>query len=174
MVCSRYHQSVSAMQPSNGRPEGRFDVEKLNRLRLVLGKLGRLLRQQTGSDLTYSQLSLLFAVYQSEPVSPGSLATVEGVRPPSITRLLSKLEALGLVSRRIHAEDGRSSVITLTLEGRMACNQARTMRAIWLSDRVAQLTPDERAKLADLLPVLERLAEVPTSTVGIPARRSPS
>jgi DNA-binding MarR family transcriptional regulator len=153
-------------QTSAGR-NGQLDPESLNRLRLVLGKLGRLLRQQVDMDLTHSQLSLLFAVERAEPVSPGSLATAEGVRPPSITRTLSRLEALGLVERRLHAADGRSSMITLTGDGRLACNQARRLRAIWLSDRVARLTAEERTKLADLLPVLERLADMQSSTPGV-------
>jgi DNA-binding MarR family transcriptional regulator len=86
---------------------------------------------------------------------------------------VSKLEALGLVERHLHAADGRSSVITLTRDGRLACNRARRLRAIWLSDRVARLTADERAQLADLLPVLERLAEVRTPPDG-PRSHQPS
>src|SRR5690606_5216967 len=143
-----------------------FDVEKLTRLRLVLGKLGRLLRQQSDTELTHSQLSLLFAIERCEPISPGDLAAAEGVRPPSITRSLSRLEELGLVNRELHADDRRSSVITLTRAGAAACDRARRLRAMWLSDRVAHLTPEAQAQLAATLPVLERLGEPPAPTGG--------
>src|SRR4051812_36097464 len=62
-----------------------------------------------------------FAVYSSlrleQPTTPSELAAVLGLRLTTMSSHLAKMAALGHLSRARNPRDGRSSVISLTLEG---------------------------------------------------------
>jgi DNA-binding MarR family transcriptional regulator len=94
------------------------------------------------------------------PMSAGELAACERVQPPSMTKVLASLEAKGLVRRDAHPTDRRQAIIVLTDAGVRLLESERRQRDAWLSQRLAQLTPDERALLRDVIPVLDKLAEL--------------
>lgn len=60
------------------------------------------------------------------PLNQAELATALDVEPPSVTSIVSKLEASGLVSRTVR---GREKVVALTDTGRRAAGQAREVYA---------------------------------------------
>jgi DNA-binding MarR family transcriptional regulator len=93
-------------------------------------------------------------------MSAGDLAACERVQPPSMTKVLSSLEEKGLVSREVHPSDKRQVIITLTDTGSKLLESERRQRHAWLSQRLTQLTPQERATLRDVIPVLDKLAEL--------------
>jgi DNA-binding MarR family transcriptional regulator len=150
--------AVPSMTTKSRRPT-RVDVSDLTRLRMVLGRLGRILRQQTDDDLSYPQISLLFAIERLAPVTPSALAASEGVTAPSVTRSLERLQRLGLIDRKTSASDGRVSMINLTLEGHEECMRIRHSRDVWLSEHLARLSPDEVAELVRMIPVLSKLCD---------------
>jgi len=137
----------------------RLTRQELTRLRMVIGRLGRVLRQQTDDDLPYALISLLFAIGRSQPVTAGDLAASERVTPPSISRSLERLDRLGLITRKPWPEDRRVSVIQLTLRGRAELKRILHSREVWLSDHVARLTGEELDLLMSAVPVLERLCD---------------
>ena len=139
--------------------ETRLDTAQLTRLRMVLGRLGRVLRQQSVDGLSYPQMSLLFAVERLGPVAAGELAVTEGVTPPSVTRSLNELDRLGLVLRTQDTADRRVSFIELTDSGRQECSRIRASRDAWLARHVSHLGPTELDVLITALPVLERLCD---------------
>ena len=132
---------------------------------MVLGRLGRVLRQQTDDDLSYPQISLLFSIERMAPVTPSALAASEGVTAPSVTRSLERLRRLGLIDRQISAADGRVSFIKLSLEGHEECMRIRHSRDVWLSEHLARLNANEIEELVRLIPVLRKLCdpELPAS-----------
>lgn len=136
-----------------------LDEAQLTRLRMVLGRLGRVLRQQSADGLTYPQISLLFSVERSHPVTAGELAASEGVTPPSVTRSLNELDRLGYVWRVQHPVDRRISLIHLTDAGAAECARLRRSRDAWLAEHLTRLDPDEVTTLLTALPVLERLCD---------------
>jgi DNA-binding MarR family transcriptional regulator len=75
-----------------------------------------------------------------------------------MTRTVNCLEADGYVERRPHETDGRQVVVSLTDAGRAAVLADRQRRDAWLSRRLSELTPAERATLRDAAPILARLA----------------
>jgi DNA-binding MarR family transcriptional regulator len=137
----------------------RLDPTQLTRLRMVLGRLGRLLRQQSVDGLTYPQISLLFSIERAQPVSAGELATREAVTPAAVTRSLNELERLGLVRRVTHDVDRRVSMVAMTEAGRGECVRLRSVRELWLAEHLDRLTAAEVGVLLSALPVLERLCE---------------
>ena len=128
-------------------------------LRLVAGRLSRRLRQQGGAGLSPSQLSALATVERHGPLHLGELAGLEGVAPPTLTRVVARLEEAGLVVRAPDPADGRSSVVTITRRGKGALAGVRGARAAFLARRIEALAEDDRALLAAALPVLDRLLE---------------
>ena len=77
------------------------------RLRISATRLARRLRQEAQTGLSPSQLSALTAVERHGPVTLGALADHEQVAPPTITRVVAKLEEADLVLRQRDPDDRR-------------------------------------------------------------------
>jgi DNA-binding MarR family transcriptional regulator len=144
---------------SGALPTQSITVSDLTRLRMVLGRVGRILRQQADDGLLYPQISLMFSIARNEPVSPTKLAALEGVTAPSVTRSLEALRQAGFISREASSSDGRASVIRLTREGQEELTRVLHSRDVWLSQHLTRLTSDELNDLVRLIPVLEKLCD---------------
>ena len=130
-------------------------------LRPSLLRLTRILRnQRVDMSVTLTQLSAMATLRKKGPMSAGDLAAHERVQPPSMTKVLAGLEDKGMVTRETHPTDKRQVIIALTQAGLDLLDSERRQRDAWLSQRLAQLTPDERALLRDTIPVLDKLAEL--------------
>jgi DNA-binding MarR family transcriptional regulator len=75
-----------------------------------------------------------------------------------MTRTVKCLEEGGYVVRRPHDTDGRQVLVSLTESGTAVVLADRRSRDAWLSRRLSELTPDERAVLREAAPILERLS----------------
>jgi DNA-binding MarR family transcriptional regulator len=132
------------------------------RLRLANARLARRVRQEAmsaGDDLTASRLAALATIEDVGPITLGELAAVEQVQPPSMTRIVARLEENGLAVREVDAQDRRIVRVQITDFGRQTLERSRTRKNVFLAKRVARLAPDQRATLADALPVLEQLLD---------------
>jgi DNA-binding MarR family transcriptional regulator len=127
------------------------------RLRLVVTRLGRRLRQQAESGLSPSAMSALSAIARHGPLWLGELAVHEGVRPPSITATVAGLEAQGLVARTADPADRRVSRVAPTARGRARLQRARGRKAAYLAGRLAELSEDDLRLLEGAAGILERL-----------------
>jgi DNA-binding MarR family transcriptional regulator len=131
------------------------------RLRLVIARVARQLRQNVDVDtgLTTSLLSALATVDRIGPVTLGELAAAERVQPPSMTRVVAKLEERGLVVRNVDAQDRRVARLEVSADGHRLLHRSRTRKNAFLAQRLRNLSPEELAALGAALPVLERIAE---------------
>ena len=128
-------------------------------LRPALLRLTRLIRaQRVDISITLTLLAAMMTLDKRGPMSPTELAACERIQPPSMTKILAKLERGGLVRRSAHASDRRQAVVTLTDAGRELIERERSARTAWLSTRLEMLDPAERAVLAQAAPILEKLA----------------
>lgn len=118
----------------------------------------RLRRERADTDLTLTQGSALTAVEHAGTMTPRDLAAAEGVRPPSMTKVIAALEERGLLNRAPHPTDGRQAVLSLTLAGAALIRENRRLREAWLARQLATLTPAERATLREATAILDRLA----------------
>src|SRR5204863_10052986 len=89
------------------RPPLADPTETAGRLRLSATRLARRLRQEADAGLTPSMLSALAVIDCEGPLTLGALADHERVAPPSVTKLVDRLEAEGLVVRSRDADDRR-------------------------------------------------------------------
>src|SRR3954462_2148144 len=135
-------------------------AELAAQLRPALLRLTRIIRnQRVDMSVTLTQLSAMATLRKHGPVSAGELAALERVQPPSMTKVLANLEERGLVRRDVHPTDRRQAVLAITSAGEELLESERRSRDLWLTRRLATLSPDERALLQRVVPILDKLAE---------------
>ena len=132
-------------------------AELAAQLRVSATRLSRRLRQQADAGLSPSQLSALTAVWRHGSMTLGALAEYERVAPPTITKIVAKLEGDGLLARTVDPHDRRVARVAVTDTGDVLLAEARQRKTAWLSGRIAQLDADQRRRLADALDVLDTL-----------------
>ena len=129
-------------------------------LRMAVMRLARRLRlEDTAADATISQLSALAVIEKHGPIIIGDLAARERVQPPTMTRMVTNLEALKLIERLGDLNDRRVVRVAITKTGSGALADSRRRRTAFLATNLRTLTKDERSALLRALPILERLAE---------------
>jgi DNA-binding MarR family transcriptional regulator len=133
--------------------------EMAARLRLTNTRLHRALRREAHIDLTPSQMSALASIDRLGPLTLGALAEHEGVAPPSITKIIGVLEEDGLVTREPAPADRRVNFVRATARGTELVDESRRRKTAWLTDRLRELSAEERRRLADALDVLEGLTK---------------
>jgi DNA-binding MarR family transcriptional regulator len=99
----------------------------------------------------------LATIGRDGPLTLGALAALEQVAPPTITKVIGKLEAAGLVDRIPDPTDRRVTRVALSGRGRRQLEINRSRRTAWLADRLASLDPRERDRLAAALDAIEHL-----------------
>jgi DNA-binding MarR family transcriptional regulator len=128
------------------------------RLALVVGRLNRRLALASGG-LSHGLLTALAMVSKRGPLRLAELAQLEGVSAPGATRIVSELEARGLVGRSVDPDDGRAFRIQVTAAGTDAILRARAARAKVVAELLGELSPAELAQIAAALPALEKVME---------------
>jgi DNA-binding MarR family transcriptional regulator len=149
------------MTPQEERRTTPDPAEVAGRLRLPVTRLARILRQQDQLGLTPTMTSALATIGREGPLTLGALAASEQVSPPTITRVVSKLEGAGLVRRRPDLADGRVTRVELSAAGRRQLEAGRIRRTAWLSTRLRDLPTEDLVRLEEAAAVLERLTIAP-------------
>ncbi len=137
------------------------DAGLASELRLSVMRLRRRLAAERHPDneLSAGSMAVLGELYRNGELTVGDLAARERVQPPSMTRTVNCLEEAGLVARRPHETDRRQVLVSISETGRATVLADRARRDAWLAQRLAELTPDERAVLRRAAPVLHALAQ---------------
>ena len=119
----------------------------------------RVPHREAGADLSPSLSSALAAIDRHGPVTPSELADHERVQRPTATRVIARLEELGLVDRAADPSDRRSSLISASPAGRTLLRRQRSRKNQFLARRLAALEPDEVATLERAAAILERMLD---------------
>ncbi len=127
-------------------------------LRLSVTRLARRLRQAADMGLSPSLLSALAIVHVHGPLTLGALAELEGVSPPTVTRVVNRLEADGLLERIVDPDDKRVCRVATTNSGDSLLDASRERKTAWLAERLAALDAEQLAHLAAAAVVLEQLS----------------
>jgi DNA-binding MarR family transcriptional regulator len=117
--------------------------------------LRRLQREDTRLGLSGARLSALSVLVFGGPRTLGKLAAAEGVSPPSMTRLVSAMEADGLVRREKNAADGRSVIIRASPEGERILLRGRELRVEALAGWLSALSSERLGNLDTATATLE-------------------
>jgi DNA-binding MarR family transcriptional regulator len=154
-------RSVTAerVTPERATP-GRVTPEQLAiALREAITRLNRRVRQaRPVGDLTFSQLSALTSLQLAGALTPRELADIERVQPPTMTKIVGKLEDRGLVARTPHPTDRRQVILAATEQGRAVYAQFERARNEWLAKQLAHLAPADRDALSRAAEILQQVA----------------
>ena len=130
-------------------------------MRTVFRKLKQRLRDHGApSDLTPSQISVVLRLEKEGSATVSSLARTEGMRPQSMSAVVTPLQKSGLVRGVPDPGDGRQTLISLTPKCLKLLQESRTARQDWLTARISQkLSVQEQEKLQAALAIVARLIE---------------
>jgi len=113
-------------------------------------------RLDADGDLSAAQLSTL-KMLLDDGVRVGEIARNLGVRVPSATEQIIKLERAGLARREPDPADSRAVRVILTAEGRAAVESANQRRNAVMAELLGELTEQDREALAAALPVIDKI-----------------
>ncbi len=127
-------------------------TEAIARLRLSLMRLARRLRQQAEAGVSPSVLSAL-STLEKGPLSLGELADAERVQPPTMSRIVARLEEMELIIRVADADDKRVARVSLSPAGKKMLSSNRSRKNAYLARRLRDLgiSDGEVARTVDLL-----------------------
>src|SRR3989440_11742653 len=115
-------------------------------LRVAIARLTRKLRQtRPMGELTQNQISVLASLELAGALTPRELAEAERVQPPTMTKVLARLEERGLVQRAPHPTDGRQVLLSATEAGREVLLEQRRGAAGGGGPRAGAPPPGGRA-----------------------------
>ncbi|WP_199562386.1 MarR family winged helix-turn-helix transcriptional regulator [Micromonospora deserti] len=141
--------TAKSVPPAQLAPQLRDAITRLNR---------RVRQARPVGDLTVTQLSALTSLRLAGALTPRELADVERVQPPTMTKIVAKLEERGLVQRTPHPTDGRQVILAATEGGRAVLDQFERVRDEWLAHRLAELSDAERDTLRQAAEILQQVA----------------
>lgn len=113
-------------------------------------------RLDADGELSAAQLSTL-KMLLGDGQRVGEIARNLGVRVPSATEQIIKLERAGLARREPDPADSRAVRVVLTAEGRTAVESANQRRNEVMAALLSTLTDQDRAALAAALPVIDKI-----------------
>ena len=114
-----------------------------------------------------ARLSALSVLVFGGPLTIGELASAEGVRSATMTRIVNGLEEQGLVRRRPHERDRRAVRVEATAAGKRVLSRGRRQRIDAIATRLDDLTApdlDVLLRAGELLE--ERFGRRPWQPVG--------
>jgi DNA-binding MarR family transcriptional regulator len=130
-------------------------------MRTVFRKLKLRVREHGGgNDLPPSQASVLLRLEKDGAATVSTLARAEGMRPQSMSAVVTPLQELGLVRGAPDPSDGRQTLMSLTPQCLKLLQEGRAARQDWLTTRISEkLSVQEQEKLQAALALLTRLVE---------------
>jgi DNA-binding MarR family transcriptional regulator len=130
-------------------------------LRSVFRKLKLRTREHGGGDdLTASQSSVVLRLEKDGAATVSSLARAEGMRPQSMSAIVTPLQEYGLVRGAPDPTDGRQTLMSLTPKCVKRLQEGRAARQDWIATTISQkLSLQEQVKLQEALKLLTRLVE---------------
>jgi DNA-binding MarR family transcriptional regulator len=126
----------------------RADVAAFERLAQALMGITALSLEVLDGAVTVSQFRLLRTLDGLGTVSCTSLATALGAAGSTVTRLVDKLEAAGLVERGADVHSRSIVTVALTDAGRAVVTAVLERRHALLSEVLDKLDPEERGQAA--------------------------
>lgn len=110
------------------------------------------------TGLPAAQLSAL-SVLMGGPRTLGEMAAAEQVRPPTMSKLVTEMEAAGLVQRSSDPHDARVVRVDMTAKGRRLLAKGREMRIADVERRLRAQPPRDVDLVSNALTVIERMLQ---------------
>ena len=132
-------------------------LRSLRRILQAVDFHGRRLKAHHG--LTGAQIICLREIQRGESLNPGQLARHVGLKPPTVTGIIDRLEARGLVTRRRRNSDKRQVRVELTATGKDVVDEAPAPLQETFVERLGALSRERREAIAGHLDEVVALLE---------------
>lgn len=111
-----------------------------------------------GTDITQAEYDVLLTVTRSPEMTARQRDITANmlISQPSVSRLIDRMVARGLLTKTSDPADGRGALITATDAGAHAFRAVATVHGRSIAERMAVLTDDELRALRDLTLKLRR------------------
>jgi MarR family transcriptional regulator, transcriptional regulator for hemolysin len=125
-------------------------------LGFLLHDVARLMRKRFEQNarelgLTRSQCSVLAHLARRDGIQQGALAEILEVEPITLTRLVDRLEEMGLVERLSHPTDRRIRLLRLTEAARPKLADIFAVGAVTREEAMEGVSAEDRDRLFDIL-----------------------
>lgn len=104
-------------------------------------------------------IAALASIERHKVVTPGELARIEGVRRPTVTRVVNRLAEAGLIERREDPEDRRSALLSVSSEGHRYLDEHRSRKSAWLANLIEEMPEEDAQTLARAAEILSKALE---------------
>jgi len=124
---------------------------------LIMTHLRREMRLSRTSTLSVPQLRTLVFLYRNPNASLSQVADYVGLKLPSMSKMVNALVSRKLIARRTSPQDRRAIRLKLSPKGSEELLRSRSHTREWLSRRLAELTPEQKAGIKETLQTLRPL-----------------
>ncbi|MBY0322838.1 MAG: MarR family transcriptional regulator [Reyranella sp.] len=129
-------------------------------LGFLLHDVARLMRKRFEQNarelgLTRSQCSVLAHLSRHDGIQQGALAEILEVEPITLTRLVDRLEQMGLVERQAHSTDRRIRLLRLTEAARPKLADIFSVGAVTRGEAMQGVSDEDRDRLFDILSTMK-------------------
>jgi DNA-binding MarR family transcriptional regulator len=114
----------------------------------LIGELWWRVNSELPSGLSRTSASILKNLREHGPQRVTALASREQVAQPTMSVIIKRLGARGLVERRVDPGDRRATLVAITPLGLDTLNERAQLRARWFASRLEVLEGEERRAVA--------------------------
>jgi DNA-binding MarR family transcriptional regulator len=104
------------------------------------------------------QGKILAILLENKDMSQNKLLEIVGIKAPSLSEALNKMEKQKLIKRKNNPKDGRANIISLTLRGKQYAERSKKMSEHHSDKMFESLTEDEKEQLMTILEKLHKNA----------------
>ncbi len=119
--------------------------------------MGPIRKMLADVGVTEQQWRVLRVLDEEGPQEPTHIADRACLLLPSLTRILQKLEAKGLIRREIHPDDKRRQIVDISAKGKQIIHDNIQVTVHLAEDLRTKLGPERHEALLDLLNELRNL-----------------
>src|ERR1700739_2517898 len=131
-------------------------------LRTVISIMHKMLRKQSSSisEFSMTERETIGHLIRTPSLLPTELAALTKVKTQSMSHIINKLEAQGIIKRTPSKEDKRKVYISMTPSGKKVVEKAKYEKDEWLKTTIEKsLNEKEKNLLAKAMVVLNKLTE---------------
>lgn len=114
----------------------------------LLGDLWWKVSSELPSELSRTSASILKNLAEQGPLRVTALAALERVAQPTMSVIINRLAARGLVERRVDPDDRRATLVAITPHGNDTLSERAELRSRWFASRLAGLDLEDRSAVA--------------------------
>lgn len=144
-------ETALASAPAGHKDELRLWLRLLTCTTLIEGEIRRRLRLQFGTTLPRFDLLAQLDRAGGGGLTLGEVSRRMMVTSGNVTGLAARLEAEGLIERRVSPTDRRAQMVRLTPRGRREFARQSAAHEAWIAELLGGLSEGERATLHRLL-----------------------